>query len=266
MLFFELFILKALLAGVGIASISGSVGCFVVWKRLAYFGDSLAHAALVGISFGLILGISVNIGILAICFVFVLLLFWLKTNKNLNSDTILGILAHAALSVGIFIFSFLERPIDLHSLLFGDILTVKTEDIILIYAVVCLVVAFFYVYWDCLMLMVINEELAITENVKIHRLQFLLMSLIALVIAVSIQIVGILLISSLLIIPAATARYYAQSPISMCFIGAFIGILSVVAGMSVSILLDTPSGPSIVLACVVLFCLTSIFKRKNTAS
>ena len=108
----EPFIIRAIIAGVGIAIIAGAIGCFVVWRKMAYFGDSLAHSALLGVALGLVMGISTNLGTIIICSIFAIVLIWLQQKKILATDTLLGILAHSALSVGMVTLSLLEQSID----------------------------------------------------------------------------------------------------------------------------------------------------------
>ena len=106
----EPFILRAVIAGIGVAIIAGAIGCFVVWRKMAYFGDSLAHSALLGVALGLVLGISTNLGTIIICSIFAIVLIWLQQKKILATDTLLGILAHSALSVGTVSYTHLTLP------------------------------------------------------------------------------------------------------------------------------------------------------------
>ena len=124
----EPFLIRATIAGIGVAIIAGAIGCFVVWRKMAYFGDSLAHSALLGVALGLVLGISTNLGTIIICTLFTILLIWLQQKQILATDTLLGILAHSALSIGMVTLSLLEKSVDLHSYLFGDILAVTTSE------------------------------------------------------------------------------------------------------------------------------------------
>ncbi len=247
------FILHALAAGIGVVVIAGVMGCFVVWRRMAYFGDSLAHSALLGISLGLLTGINVNVGTILVCSSFAILLVWLQQKRVLATDTLLGILAHAALSIGMVTLSFLHQRIDLHAYLFGDILTVSGQELAWVYGGGLVVLTLLYANWSSLVLMTIHEDLAKAEGVKTLATQLLFMFLMTIVVAVSIRVVGILLITSMLIIPAATARQFSRSPEAMAFIAAFFGVVSVVVGVLGSLQLDTPSGPTIVTAAALMF-------------
>nr|WP_246157149.1 iron chelate uptake ABC transporter family permease subunit [Sneathiella litorea] len=254
------FILRALAAGIGVALIAGPLGCFVVWRRMAYFGDSLAHSALLGIALGLLYGININLGTVIICSLFALLLVWLQQRRVLATDTLLGILAHAALSIGMVALSFLNNvSFDLYSYLFGDILTVRISDLYWIYGGGLFVIGLLVMNWSSLTLMTLHEDLARAEGVNTVWANILLMLLMTIVVAVSIRIVGILLITSMLIIPAATARQLVSSPENMAIWAAILGLIAVVAGISGSIEFDTPSGPSIVTAAAIMFALLSIF-------
>ncbi len=249
------FFLRALVAGLGVALIAGVMGCFVVWRRMAYFGDSLAHSAFLGIALGLTTGISANLGTVIVCSVFAVLLLWLQHKKVLTTDTLLGILAHAALSIGMVTISVLEVRFDLYSYLFGDILTVTADELMWVFSGGALVLMMLFMNWSSLVLMTIHEDLAMIENVRTFFTHLLFMFLMTVVVAVSIRIVGILLITSMLIIPAATARQLARSPEGMAIIATFLGVMAVIGGMFGSMAFDTPSGPSIVVASAILFTL-----------
>ena len=250
---FEPFIIRALAAGIGIAIIAGTIGCFVVWRRMAYFGDSLAHSALLGIVLGLAAGITTNLGVVIVCSTFALLLLWLQRMKVLATDTLLGILAHSALSIGIIAVSILEQRIDLHAYLFGDILATRIEELWWIYAGGTVVLVLLALNWSSLVLVTIDEDLAIAENVPVFLMHLLLMFLITIVVAVSVRIVGVLLVTSMLIIPAATARQLVRSPETMAITASLLGIVAVGGGIYGSIHFDTPSSPSIVVAAAILF-------------
>ncbi len=251
---FDGFIIRAIIAGVGVALVVGVLGCFVVWRRMAYFGDSLAHSSLLGIALGLLYGFSVNIGIIIVCSVFAVLLVWLQHKHILATDTLLGILAHASLSLGMVALSFLDYiQFDLHSYLFGDILTITNTDLLWIYLGGGAVLTLLILNWSSLTLMTIHEDLAKAEGVRTFRTQLLLMFLMTIVVAFSVRIVGILLITSLLIIPAATARQLAKTPESMAVTASILGVAAVLLGIFGSLQFDTPSGPSIVTAASLLF-------------
>ncbi len=251
----EPFILRAFAAGIGVALVAGVVGCFVVWRRMAYFGDSLAHSALLGIALGLAAGISTHVGTVIVCSIFAVLLAWLQQKKVLATDTLLGILAHSALAIGMVTLSVLEHRIELHAYLFGDILTVTVEELWWIYLGGILILLLLAWNWSSLVLMTLHEDLAQAEDVNTFFTRMLLMFLMTLIVAVSIRIVGILLISSLLIIPAATARQLARSPETMAAVAAALGVLAVVVGIYGSLQFDTPSGPTIIVTAAALFAL-----------
>ena len=250
---FDAFIINILLAGIGIAVLTGVMGCFVVWKRMAYFGDSLSHSALLGVVIGIMTGIQMHIAIIAICFLFAVILVYLQQKKMLSSDTLLGILAHGSLSFGMVAFSFLDQNIDLQSFLFGDILTVQPTEIYWLYGGAFGILAVIYYYWSSLLITTISEELAAAEGVNVFFMNILFMVLMTLIVALSMRIIGVLLMTSLLIIPAATARQFAQSPKQMIFYAVSFGILAVLGGMTISLIYDTPTSPTIVCVAVTLF-------------
>jgi zinc transport system permease protein len=250
------FIVRALAAGIGVAIIAGLLGCFVVLQKMAYFGDSLAHSALLGIALGVLFDFDATIGIIAVSFIFAIFLFFLQRRKILATDTLLGILSHAALSIGLVTISFIESArIDLFSYLFGDILTVQKNDLFWIYGGGIFVVLLTLWNWSSLVLMTIHEDLARAEGVKTLLTNLVYMLLITIVVAVSIRIVGILLITSMLIIPAATARQLVRLPETMAALACLFGCMAVILGIYGSIEFDTPTGPSIVTAASIIFML-----------
>ncbi len=252
----EPFILRALVAGVGVAIVAGLLGCFVIWRRMAYFGDSLAHAALAGIPLGILMKIGEDYGILLVASVFSILLLYIGGHSRLSSDVVLGIIAHSTLAIGIVAVSLIDFSVfNLHSVLFGDILTVGTADIARIYICAAVVIVVLVLKWDSFLLATINRDLANAEGINTFGINLLLVFLMAFVVSVSFQVVGVLLITSALIIPAAAARMIARSPESMAVFSCAVGMVSVIAGIYLSLNFDTPSGPSIILASTALFVL-----------
>ncbi len=250
------FILYALLAGVGIAALTGPLGSFVVWRRMAYFGDTLAHSSLLGVALGLLLQINLTLAILLCCLMMALLLASLQRNPQLATDTLLGILAHSALSLGLVTVSLMPGVrVDLMAYLFGDLLAVVPQDLLWIYGGGVLVALALWRLWDPLLAMTVSQEMARVEGLNVGALRAALMMLTALVIAVSMKFVGALLITSLLIIPPATARRFARTPEQMAALASLFGILAVLGGLSLSWFKDTPAGPSVVVCAASLFLL-----------
>lgn len=258
------FLLRALLGGIGVALVAGPLGSFVVWRRMAYFGDTLAHAALLGVALGFVLGVDTNLGIIAVCLLLALILVAMQRQKRLATDTILGILSHSALSLGLVVIALLQTlRVDLLAYLFGDILAITTTDLYWIYGGGLAALLILAWIWRPLLAAIVHEELARVEGVPVTRVYLVFMLLIALIIAVALKIVGILLITSLLIIPAAAARRFARSPEQMAAGAALIGAAAVIGGLYGSFQWDTPAGPSIVIAAAALFALISALPRRN---
>ncbi len=248
------FLLRAFLGGVGVALVAGPLGCFIVWRRMAYFGASLAHSALLGVALGFLLGIDPTLGIAAAAILLALLLVLLERQRALPSDTLLGILAHAGLALGLVVLSFFETlRLDLMGYLFGDILAVSRGDLLWIYGGGALALGVLAVIWRGLLTATLHEELARAEGLPVVQLRLAFMLTIAIVIAIAMKIVGILLIISMLIIPAATARCFARTPEQMAAIAALSGVLAVGLGLWSSLETDSPAGPSIVVAATALF-------------
>ncbi|MDG2006725.1 MAG: metal ABC transporter permease [Thermodesulfobacteriota bacteirum] len=262
---FESYISNALFAGICVAIIGGGLGCFVVWKKMAYFGDSLSHSSLLGIALGIALGINTTIGTFLVCSVFAGLLVYLQNKKIFSNDTLLGILAHSSLSIGIVSISLLNKKVNLDSYLFGDILTVTSEELLWFFISTLLVIIALSIIWNKLVLMTIDENIAKSENINTNVIQTIFLTLLIIFVATCVKIVGILLITSMLIIPAASAQQISNSPLQMGINSSIIGILSIILGLYSSVLFDTPTGPTIIVMLVIIFTIIfPISKIKST--
>ncbi len=251
------FFSRALIAGIGVAIIAAPLGCFVVWRRLAYFGDTLSHAALLGVALAFLLELNITFAVFLVCAAVAVMLVMLQRRLTLSSDSLLGLLAHSSLALGLVALAFMSWVrVDLLGYLFGDILAVSRTDIAIIYAGGAVVLAVLFFTWDALFAATVNPELAEAEGLHPRRSNFIFVLLMATVIAISMKIVGVLLITALLIIPAAAARRFAGGPEQMAVLAVVIGVAAVVAGLYGSLAWDSPSGPSIVVAALLLFLLS----------
>jgi zinc transport system permease protein len=258
------FLLYALLAGLGVAAVAGPLGCFVVWRRMAYFGDTLAHSALLGVALGVLLEVNLSISVAAVPLLMALGLVYLEQRGILSLDTLLGILSHSALATGLVVISLLpDVRVDLISLLFGDLLSVTVDDLYVIYAVAAAVLGLLILLWKPLISITVQAELAAVEGIKVSAVRTALMLITALVIAIAMKIVGVLLITALLIIPAATARRMSRTPEQMALVASAIAMLTVVLGLSMSWQLDTPAGPSVVVCAALLFMLSLVVRQRG---
>lgn len=261
----EPFLLNALLGGTGMALMCGPLGCFIAWLRLAYFGDAIGHAALLGVALALMFHVHFTLGILAAALLMATLLTLLQRDTRLASDTLLGVLAHGALALGLVLVALMHYPLDVQAFLFGDILTMTPSDILLMFVAAFIVIGLLALEWRSLMLMVLSRDIASVEGVRVERLRAMLMLLIALAVAVSIKVVGMLLITSMLIVPAATARHFARTPHGMAGLSMLAGVVAVAGGLYASYRMDTPSGPSIILAAIVLFLIARVAAMLRSA-
>jgi len=263
---FEL-MLPALLGGLGIAMIAGPLGSFLVWRRMAYFGDTLSHAALLGVALGAAWQVNLHVSVLVVCLGLAILLVWLQQQRLIASDTLLGILAHSSLSLGLVTVALLPGTrLDLMAYLFGDLLTVSTSDLMWIWGGVAASLLILRSIWNALLAITLHEELAHVEGVPVLRVRLILMLLVAAVIAIAMKIVGVLLITALLIIPAATARRFARTPEQMAWRASGLGALAVSAGIGLSFWQDTPVGPSIVVASMLGFLLVYAMPKSNPSA
>ncbi len=258
------FLLPSILAGLGIALIAGPLGSFVVWRRMAYFGDTLAHASLMGLALGFLLDINLYLALTVCCLALAVILVTLQKQQLVATDTLLGILAHSALSLGLVAVSFLDNVrIDLMSYLFGDLLAVTPEDLVYIYIGVAIVSSVLALFWRSLLSTTVNEDLAAVEGHNVDLMRLILMLMVGLVIAIGMKFVGALIMTSLLIIPAATARRFAKAPEQMALLASIIGAIAVLLGLSMSWHYDTPAGPSVVISATAMFMLSQLYRVKG---
>ena len=261
-LLFSDFFFRAVVAGMILAAIAGPLGSFVIWRRLSYFGDTLAHAALLGIAIGLLMHSNPQPAIILSSLLLAWLLAWLEQRRDLGSDTLLGVLAHSALAMGVVILALTNTTgVNLEAYLFGSMLTMGAIDLWWIAGVGAVVAGLLVRFWNPLVAVTVHAELAAIEGLNVRRLNQLLIMLIALTIAVSIRIVGVLLITSLLIIPAAASRPLANSPEQMAVAAAVTGMIAIVTGLLMAFQLNTPVAPSIVVIASLIFAGSCLLPR-----
>ena len=258
------FFIRALIAGIGIALITGPIGCFIIWRRLSFFGDTLSHSALLGVTIGFFFDINVAFSVFLISSAVALILLKLQKTTKLPGDALLGLLAHSSLAVGLVVISFLSSiRFDIMGLLFGDILAVNEIDLLIIWLGGAIILFILKIIWTPLFASTVNNELAEAEGMNPERANAIFTILLAAIIAISIKIVGLLLITGMLIMPAAMSRNISNNPQQMVKLSAVGGLLSVLIGLFSSMQFNSPSGPSIITAALILFSLTLI-KIKRT--
>ncbi len=265
------FFVRALVAGVGVALVAGPFGCLIVWKRMSYFGDTLAHSGLLGVTLAYLFQVNITLSVFTICAIVSICLLLMQRNRSLPTDALLGLLSHSALALGLVAIGFMTwLRVDINAVLFGDILSVSIEDISLIYLGGMGLLCVLLWIWKPIFAATVSAELSDAEGGNRQILDLIFMLLVSLVIAISMQLVGVLLITALLIIPAIAVRPFSTSPELMAVLASAAGFVSVVLGLSSSLYLDTPSGPSIVVAAFVFFILAHLvsasLKRQRSAS
>ena len=260
---FDDFIVRAFAAGIGLAFITGPLGCFIVWRRLSYFGDTIAHSALLGVVIAYALDFYLIIAVFVVSCLLALSLLFLQRRTNLPDDALLGLLAHSVLAIGLVLLGILSFiRIDLMGLLFGDILSVNVTDLLFVWIGGSIVLIVLIFIWRPLFAGTVNLELAKAEGLNPDLANAIFTLLIASVIAISIKIVGILLITGLLIIPASASRNLSSTPIQMAIISSIIGVASVVLGIQTSMIWNTPTGPTILTITLGVFILTLLPLKK----
>lgn len=254
------FFIRALIAGIGIALVTGPLGCFVIWRRLSFFGDTLSHAALLGVTFSISFDINVSLSVFIISSLVAIILLRLQKKTNLAGDALLGLLAHSSLAIGLVVLGFLSFiRFDIMGLLFGDILSVTLSDLLIIWIGGGVIILILTLIWRPLFASTVNYEIAEAEGLSPEKYNILFTILMAGIIAISIKMVGLLLITGMMIIPAAAARNLSNSPKQMVIISVIFGLLSVLIGLYASLEINTPSGPSVITTSLLFFIL-SLFK------
>lgn len=257
----DLWWLMPLAAGLLLALIAGPLGSFVVWRRMAFFGDTLAHGALLGITLGVLTDINLTLALILGSLLLALLLVPLEQRARLSSDTLLGIVSHSTLAIGLVTLSLTQGiRVDLMGYLFGDLLAVQTVDVLWIAGAGALLLGLLIWQWQALLAITVSPELAAIDGYPVQRLKLLLLLMLAVLVALAMKVVGILLVSALLIIPPAIARASARSPLQMAVLASISGMLAVLIGMWASFHWDTPAGPSVVVAATALFVLSLLLQ------
>lgn len=261
MIMLDDFLMRAALAGIGVSLATGPLGSFVVWRRMAYFGDATSHAAILGVALALATELPVGLGTLSVALLMAVTVATLAA-KGWALDTTLGVLAHSALAFGLVAVSFVPSVrSDLSAWLFGDILAVSRLDLAFIWSGAALVIALLVWRWQALLTATLNEDLAHASGLDPNRERLVLVIALAVVVAVAIKVIGALLIAAMLIIPAAAARALSRTPESMALIAVVIGAIASIAGLQLSLWQDTPAGPSIVTAAALMFALSLAIGR-----
>lgn len=264
----EPFILRGLAAAVVMAVLASPIGCLMIWRRMAYFSDSLSHSALAGVLLGVALGIGQNAGVALVVCLTALILAQISGRFVISMDLLLLIIGQTALCAGIIGFSYMpEIRTDLTAYLFGDVLSVTSRDLIFIAIVGGLCLLLLVLNWKKMIFTAVMPDLAQSEGISAKKQSATFMILTALFVALALKTTGLLLISALLIIPPCSARFFAETPEQMAGFGAIIGVFSVIAGLACSIYFDAPAAPAMEVICAVFFlfcCLKNLLSKKIT--
>jgi len=262
----EEFLVRAFLSGLALCLVTGPVGCFIIWKKMAYFGDTLAHSALLGVALALYFQIETIIGVFIIAVGVSILLITLRRSAIFSNDTSLGILSHSALAIGLIAISLIAPGnISLNSLLFGDILAVSWPDVWISFGVAVMILLVLAYQWRSLIARTLSPQISRAERLGSGAGELLFMILCSGLVAIAMKITGILLISALLILPAAIARIFSRSPEQMALFAVLFGIVSVGGGLFASLNFDLPSGPAIIAAASLFFLVSLLGTRISAA-
>lgn len=242
--------------------LSAPLGCFVVWRRMAYFGDTLAHAGLLGASLAIITQLPVALAASVVGIFIAISLLFLNKRNWVGQDSVLGILSHGSLAIGLLLTWMIPSQVDLDSLLFGDLLAVALTDLYLLVPLTVIIGLILWWSWQPLLAITVDRDLACAEGLPVQKLEILLVSLLAITVAVGIQAVGVLLMTALLITPAATARIWSRTPEQMLLLAIVLGLIAGLAGLGASWWWSMPVGPSVVVASLTGFIVSASIRRK----
>ncbi|QCI24387.1 zinc ABC transporter permease subunit ZnuB [Buchnera aphidicola (Muscaphis stroyani)] len=250
----------AWVAGILLAVATGILGSFIVWRRMSSFGDALSHSSLLGFSISIVFDINSFFMVFTVVSLLAIVLSFLEKILPLSLDTILGIMSHSSLSLGIVFMSLIskDKQKDINSYLFGDLLSVTYSDLIYIAFGSLLILSILIIKWKSILSATINEELAQINGVNVFYARLTVMLTTALAISIAIKFVGALLVTSLLIIPPSTAQNFSGSPEKMAIVSVILSIFSVTGGIVLSVFYHTPVSSSIVLFSFLLYLLSNI--------
>jgi zinc transport system permease protein len=261
------FLWRAVFAGLIMVAIAAPMGCLMVWQRLAFLGDTLGHAAVMGVGIGLLLQVKPIFGVLVVALVLVFSLSRVNSFNNALSETTLAIISHTGLAGGIILVSLLPAPtVNLESILFGDLLATTVSDLLSLLLTTVLLLLILWRYWGSFVAVSVSREIAQAEGIEVRRVQFLIYIMIALLVAVMMKVMGVLLIAAMLVIPTASARLFSRSPEQMVYFSGLYGLAALGGGITGSFHFDWQTGPAIVVSATLLLLLTLAITRVARSS
>ena len=257
------FMQRALIAGIFIATLASLSGTFVVLRRYSLISETLAHSALVGVAVGLVAGYNPMWMAVVIAILSAWLIEYLRSSFALYSDAVLAILLSGSLALAVIIVS-LGGAFNnsLFSYPFGSILSVSDSDVLTIVIFGSISLLFLLLFSKELYFIAYDEEVAKTSGVKVNFLNFLLVTVVAIIIALSIRVVGSLLIGALMVIPTVAALQYRVGFKNTMLISLFFALFSVIFGMTISYYFSLPSGATIVLCVITIFIISLLMNKR----
>ncbi len=257
------FMKNALLAIIIIAPLMGILGTMAVNNKMAFFSDALGHSALTGVALGVLLGIKNEIiSLVAFGVLLALIITRVKNKGNTSSDTVISVFSSTAIALGLLVLSYGGGFSKYSAYLVGDILSVTKNEILYLFIALIAVVIVWALIYNKLLLISINRELAASRGIKTVLYENIFVIVVAVVVMLSIKSVGILLINSLLILPAATARNISKNSRSYLGFSVVSSLVCGVGGLIASFYLDTSAGATIVMSLAVVFFITYILRKK----
>jgi len=256
------FIQRALIASLIVGILCPFVGNFVVLRKMSFFSDAISHSAFAGIAVGALLGIDLSLSSLVVAILIAFFIAFLSEKTTLSHDTIIGIAFSGSIATGILIIGMLKGyRMDVFTFLFGDILAITRTDLVLLLLICIISIGVLTVFLKPFLQITFNRELARIEGINVRVFEYMLFFIIAVVVTVSLKIIGIILVTSLLIVPAAAAKNLASSMKHLFVLSCVFGIISGITGLLGSVYLNTPSGPTIVLVSIGIFFLTMLRRK-----
>ncbi|MBI4849592.1 MAG: metal ABC transporter permease [Nitrospirae bacterium] len=257
------FIQRAFVASLIVGVLCPFVGNFVVLRRMSFFSDAISHSAFAGIAVGALLGIDLSVSSVVVAILISMLIAVLSEKTSLSHDTVIGIAFSGSIASGMLVMGMLKGyRADIFTYLFGDILAITNTDLLLLFVIGVLCISALLFFSKPFLQITFNRDLAQVEGINVRLFEYLLFFIIAIVVTVSLKIIGIILVTSLLVVPAAAAKNLALSMRRLFALSCIFGLVSGITGLMLSVYLNTPSGPTIVLVSVGIFFLTMLKRER----
>ena len=248
------FIQNAFIAGIMLSLVLAVISFFVILRRLSFISVGVAHSAFGGVALGMLLGISPTLSAIGFAFIVSNAISYIGGKKNLSTDTAIGIFFSLAMALGVIFIGLSDRyNVDLFGYLFGNILAITRQDLIIIAILGCVVLISIFLVFKELLFIAYDRDVALISGIPVAFLDHFFLSLLSLSVVISMKVVGIILVSALLVIPGAAASLLTNRYPSMILVAVSIAVISTIGGLLISYFADLASGATIVVLASLIF-------------